>query len=211
MYMTDVTGGDGIYSGWIGNVSATSLTYSIHYVAYGVEGLAQVDSGRFLLQFIVLWIYSFQPDCKELNWFKTWNWDKPEQLVHFIYWLIIWNIFDGWKTRKGKYERAPTTAGYITKTAAVSAVTQFNRMGYGPSLMVQSRAQPSIDVIPPQRITDLNIAGYNPSTGQVNLTWSPPLDDFGLGSVGKSNRFLCRDEIMQHWFAVLFNNKLTVL
>jgi len=44
--MTDVTSGDGIYSAWISNVSTTSFTYSIQYMAYGVNGLAQVDSGK---------------------------------------------------------------------------------------------------------------------------------------------------------------------
>jgi len=45
--LADVTSGDGIYSGWISNISTTSVTYSIHYTAYGVQGLAQVDSGKY--------------------------------------------------------------------------------------------------------------------------------------------------------------------
>ena len=46
LFVADVTSGDGIYSGWISNISTTSYTYSIHYTVTAIQGLAQVDNGK---------------------------------------------------------------------------------------------------------------------------------------------------------------------
>jgi len=95
--------------------------------------------------------------------------------------------FDMNTTIKGKYERAPTTPGSIPIGAPVSAATQFNRLGYGPSFMVNHRAIHNVDNLPPQRITDLTLEDYDAATKEIILTWSCPLDNFGFGKPGKSD------------------------
>lgn len=46
-HLLDVTSGDGIYSGFMTKPSNASLFYSVYYLAYGVNSLAQVDNGNY--------------------------------------------------------------------------------------------------------------------------------------------------------------------
>ena len=72
------------------------------------------------------------------------------------------------------------TPGSIPLMAPISAVTQFNRFGYGPSFTVDYLAIKDTDRIPPLRITDLSVKKYDATTKRVTLIWSCPLDKFGI-------------------------------
>ena len=99
------------------------------------------------------------------------------------------------------FERAPTTPGSIPLMAPISAVTQFNRFGYGPSFTVDHLAEKYTDQIPPLRITDLTVESYDATTKQVTLTWSCPLDNFGINGAepGKSNPLITHIIIMRNF------------
>lgn len=66
----------------------------------------------------------------------------------------------------------------------VPVVNQFNRFGYGPSFQVTLSSN-GPDQIPPQRISDLNIASYDSSSRQAVLQWTAAKDNYGTGDFGK--------------------------
>ncbi|XP_046463206.1 calcium-activated chloride channel regulator 4A-like [Daphnia pulex] len=121
--ISDVTSGDGIYSGIMTKPSNSSFSYSVYYRAYGVNSLAEVDNGV--------------------------------------------------------YSRQPTTGSVIPMSDPVPAAIQFNRFEYGPSFQLTSVSTNGVDLIPPQRITDLTILSYDSSSRTAILGWTASKDNYG--------------------------------
>ena len=84
----------------------------------------------------------------------------------------------------GTYSRPPTAASCIEMADPIDAVDQFIRFEYGASVQVRFTSSSTADVIPPLRIGDLVVSGYDVSSKQALLSWTAPLDDFGLGKMG---------------------------
>lgn len=66
----------------------------------------------------------------------------------------------------------------------VPAATQFNRFEYGPSFQLTSVPTNGLDLIPPQRITDLTILSYDFSDRTAVLGWTASKDNYGTGDFG---------------------------
>lgn len=90
------------------------------------------------------------------------------------------------KVDNGVYDRPPTTGSLIPMTDPVPAAVQFNRFQYGPSFQLAKVAGANgVDDVPPERITDLRIASYDPSDRRAVLEWTAPKDNYGSGAISK--------------------------
>ena len=87
-------------------------------------------------------------------------------------------------SRVGVYNRPPTTGSVIPMSDPVPAAIQFNRFEYGPSFQLTTLLSNGVDLIPPQRVTDLTIISYDSSTRMVSFGWTASKDDYGSGDVG---------------------------
>jgi calcium-activated chloride channel regulator 4 len=71
----------------------------------------------------------------------------------------------------------------------VPAAIQFNRFEYGPSFQLTNLQTNGVDLIPPQRITDLTILSYDSSSRTTILGWTASKDNYGTGDYGPCLNF----------------------
>ncbi|EFX81284.1 hypothetical protein DAPPUDRAFT_317777 [Daphnia pulex] len=79
------------------------------------------------------------------------------------------------------YSRQPTTGSVIPMSDPVPAAIQFNRFENGPSFQLTNLPTNGVDLIPPQRITDLTILSYDSSSRTAILGWTASKDNYGTG------------------------------
>lgn len=84
----------------------------------------------------------------------------------------------------GTYTRPPTTGSIIPMSNAIATGPQFTRYQYGSSFQLAALSS-SLDLIRPQRITDLTVLSYNTSTRLAELGWTAPKDNYGSGDIGQ--------------------------
>jgi hypothetical protein len=89
----------------------------------------------------------------------------------------------------GVYSRQPTTGSVIPMSNPVPAAIQFNRFEYGPSFQLTSVPTNGLDLIPPQRITDLTILSYDSSSRTAVLGWTASKDNYGTSDFGPCLNF----------------------
>ncbi len=64
-----------------------------------------------------------------------------------------------------------------------------NRYVYGGSFQL-SLPYDDRDVLPPGRVTDLTISGFDSKNSSVDLNWTAPKDDYNVSTVlGNNNEF----------------------